>query len=295
MGYSVCSHVDVPAARRRFIATAVLAFSGAGMAACGGDDVVTEVTQATVAGVGQLPGPVERVTADELQQGSGEQESSSAVRPADLGLPSLGELVTGNRVILVGDSIFASTAPRFGGSMCERLNEGGWDVEINAEPGRFIAFAREVLKVRFAREQGLDWDVAIMFFGSNYNESPTSFRSTLESLIDDLSPRPVLLLTVTEFRQSRKEVNYIIHDVGAQNTNVHILDWARITAAESGLLNADGLHLSTAGKNRITTEIALALGPAPTLVTDGEGDCLPTLFIEDKTQAAQEAAEQSLG
>ena len=291
----MCSHVDVPIVRRRYAAIAVSAILGAGTAACGGDDVVTEVTQATVAGVGQLPGPVERVTADELQPDPGEQELSSAVRPADLGLPSLGELVTGNRVILVGDSIFASTAPRFGGSMCERLNEGGWDVEINAEPGRFIAFAREVLKVRFAREQGLDWDVAIMFFGSNYRESPTSFRSTLESLIDDLSPRPVLLLTVTEFRQSRKEVNYIIHDVGAQNTNVHILDWARITAAESGLLNADGLHLSTAGKNRITTEIALALGPAPTLVTDGEGDCLPTLFIEDKTQAAQEAAEQSLG
>ena len=291
----MCSHVDVPAASRRFVATAVLAFLGAGTAACGGDDVVTEVTQATVAGVGQLPGPVERVTADEHQQGSGEQESSSAVRPADLGLPSLGELVTGNRVILVGDSIFASTAPRFGGSMCERLNEGGWDVEINAEPGRFIGFARKVLKVRFAPDQGLDWDVAVMFFGSNYRESPTSFRSTLESLIDDLSPRPVLLLTVTEFRQSRKEVNYIIHDVGAQNTNVHILDWARITAAEPDLLNADGLHLSTAGENRITTEIALALGPAPTLVTDGDGDCLPTLFIEDKTQAAQEAAEQSSG
>ncbi|MEC7175250.1 MAG: SGNH/GDSL hydrolase family protein, partial [Actinomycetota bacterium] len=263
----MCSHVDVPAARRRFVATAVLGFLGAGTAACGGEDVVTEVTQATVAGVGQLPGPVERVTADEHQQGSGEQESSSAVRPADLGLPSLGELVTGNRVILVGDSIFASTAPRFGGSMCERLNEGGWDVEINAEPGRFIGFARQVLKVRFAPDQGLDWDVAVMFFGSNYRESPTSFRSTLESLIDDLSPRPVLLLTVTEFRQSRKEVNYIIHDVGAQNTNVHILDWARITAAEPGLLNADGLHLSTAGENRITTEIALALGPATTLVT----------------------------
>ena len=291
----MCSHVDVPAARRRFVATAVLGFLGAGTAACGGEDVVTEVTQATVAGVGQLPGPVGRVTADELQQGSGEQEPSSAVRPADLGLPSLGELVTGNRVILVGDSIFASTAPRFGGSMCERLNEGGWDVEIDAEPGRFIAFAREVLKVRFAPEQGLDWDVAIMFFGSNYRESPTSFRSMLEALIDDLSPRPVLLLTVTEFRQSRKEVNYIIHDVGAQNTNVHILDWARITAAEPDLLNADGLHLSTAGENRITTEIALALGPAPTLVTDGDGDCLPTLFIEDKTQAAQEAAEQSSG
>lgn len=291
----MCSHVDVPTVRRRFVATAVSAILGAGAAACGGDDVVTEVTQATVAGVGQLPGPVERVTADELQPDPGEQELSSAVRPADLGLPSLGELVTGNRALIVGDSIFASTAPRFGGSMCERLNEAGWDVEINAEPGRFIAFAREVLDVRFAPEQGLDWDVAVMFFGSNYNENPTSFRSALESLLDELSPRPVLLLTVTEFRQSRKEVNDIIRNVGAQNTNVQILDWARITAAEPGLLNTDGLHLSTAGKNRITTEIALALGTAPTLVTDGEGDCLPTLFIEDETQAAQEAAEQSSG
>ena len=131
----MCCHVDVPIVRRRYAAIAVSAILGAGTAACGGDDVVTEVTQATVAGVGQPPGPVERVMADELQQGPGEQESSSAVRPADLGLPSLGELVTGNRVIMVGDSIFASTAPRFGGSMCERLNEAGWDVEINAEPG----------------------------------------------------------------------------------------------------------------------------------------------------------------
>ncbi len=291
----MCSHVDVPTVCRHFAAIAVSAILGAGTVACGGDDVVTVVTQATIAGVGQLPGPVERVTADELQQGPGEQEPSSAVRPADLGLPSLGELVTGSRALMIGDSIFASTAPRFGGSMCERLNEAGWDVEINAEPGRFIAFARDVLKVRFAPEQGLDWDVAVMFFGSNYNESPTSFRSTLESLLDQLSPRPVLLLTVTEFRQSRKEVNDIIRDVGAQNANVQILDWARITAAEPGLLNADGLHLSTAGKSRITTEIALALGPAPTLVTDGEGDCLPTLFVEDETQAAQEAAEQSSG
>jgi len=291
----VCCHVDVPTVRRRFVAIAVSAILGAGTVACGGDDAVTGITQATVAGVGQLPGPVKRVTADELQQGPGEQESSSAVRPADLGLPSLGELVTSKRAIMVGDSIFASTTPRFGGSMCERLNEAGWDVEINAEPGRFIAFAQEVLKVRFAPEQGLDWDVAVMFFGSNYNESPTSFRSTLESLLDQLSPRPVLLLTVTEFRQSRKEVNDIIREVGAQNSNVQILDWARITAAEPGLLNADGLHLSTAGKNRITTEVALALGTAPTLVTDGQGECLPTLFIEDETQAAQEAAEQSSG
>ena len=87
--------------------------------------------------------------------------------------------------------------------MCERLNEAGWDVEINAEPGRFIAFAREVLNVRFAPEQGLDWDVAIMFLGvTTTRAQPFSIDARITS--DELSPRPVLLLTVTEFRQSRK-------------------------------------------------------------------------------------------
>jgi hypothetical protein len=97
------------------------------------------------------------------------------------------------------------------------------------------------------------------------------------------------LLTVTEFQQSRIEVNSIIRDVADEASHVQVLDWARITAAEPGLLNSDGLHLSTAGKNRMTTEVALALGTSPTLATKGEGECLPTIFTEDETRAAQEA------
>ena len=68
----------------------------------------------------------------------------------------------------------------------------------------------------------------------------------------------------------------------------------RITAAEPGLLNADGLHLQLQGRTDHHRDRSRT-GTAPTLVTDGEGDCLPTLFIEDETQAAQEAAEQSSG
>jgi len=262
-----------------------------GVVACGEAEVVTEITAVTIAGVGELPGPVQPVDTPRQNADAPVPEAATAVRPADLGLPSLGELVGGNRAIIIGDSILASTAPRFSGSMCERLNEAGWDVEINAEPGRFIAFAEDVLDARLAPENGLDWDLAVMFFGSNFNGSPSNFRSTLESLLERLSPRPVLLLTVTEFQQNRIEVNAIIREVADEASNVQVLDWARISAMEPGLLNSDGLHLSAAGKNRITTETVLALGTSPTLVSNGEGDCLPTLFTEDETRAAQEAKE----
>ena len=270
---------------------AVLLFglAAVGAAGCSNSEVVTEITSSTIAGVGELPGSVQRVDTSSSDADSPTSEAATAVRPSDRGLPSLGELVVGNRAIIIGDSIFASTAPRFSGSMCERLNEAGWDVEIDAEPGRFIAFADDVLDARFAPESGLDWDLAVMFFGSNFNGSPTNFRSTLESLLERLSPRPVLLLTVTEFQQSRVEVNAIIREVAEEASNVQVLDWARITAAEPGLLNSDGLHLSNAGKNRLTTEVALALGTSPSLVTNGEGECLPTIFTEDETRAAQEA------
>ncbi len=280
--------------KRRFTVL-LLAATCIGMTACGSDDSISEPAVVTIAGVGELPGSVQRVDVVTRSESVANSDEPPAVRPSDLGLPTLGELVAGNRAIIIGDSIFASTAPRFSGSMCERLNEAGWDVEIDAEPGRFIAFAFDVLDARFAPHNGLDWDLAVMFFGSNFNGSPTNFRSSLESLLDRLSPRPVLLLTVTEFQQSRIEVNEIIREVAAEAQNVQILDWARITAAEPGLLNSDGLHLSAAGKNRITTEMALALGTAPTLATNGEGECLPTLFTEDETRAAQLAEEQSGG
>ena len=146
------------------------------MTACSSDDPISEPASVTIAGVGELPGPVQRVDAVAPSESGTNSDEPPAVRPSDLGLPTLGELVAGNRAIMIGDSIFASTAPRFSGSMCERLNEAGWDVEIDAEPGRFIAFAVDVLDARLAPENGLDWDLAVMFFGSNFNGSPTNFR-----------------------------------------------------------------------------------------------------------------------
>ncbi|MEY3132305.1 MAG: hypothetical protein RLZ29_642, partial [Actinomycetota bacterium] len=44
----------------------------------------------------------------------------------------VGGRVEGNRVLLVGDSIFASTAKRYGGEMCNALKPLGWQVAVEA-------------------------------------------------------------------------------------------------------------------------------------------------------------------
>ena len=125
----------------------VVAFLGivvsVGVSACGSGATEVSVAAETVAGVGRLPGSAtpdrDRPNSSRLAGASDPGPSNcvtpagdGAVRPADLDLPTIGELVTGNRVIVIGDSIMASTAPRFGGTMCERLNSAGWTVEIAA-------------------------------------------------------------------------------------------------------------------------------------------------------------------
>ncbi|NNE13232.1 MAG: hypothetical protein HKN41_13410, partial [Ilumatobacter sp.] len=52
----------------------------------------------------------------------------------------VGDEVFGNRVLLIGDTVLASTAPRFDGVMCDALEAFGWQAEIAAEVGRFVDF-----------------------------------------------------------------------------------------------------------------------------------------------------------
>lgn len=264
--------------------------------ACGSGASDAPIEDETVAGVGRLPGPVaterERPnsanTAGSAVDGRIEEGAISgdgALRPADLDLPTIGELVAGNRTIVIGDSILASTAPRFGGEMCDRLTDAGWTVEIDAEPGRFLRFADRVLDRRLDPGDGTEWDAAVLFFGSNFDGDRGGFAALLDELLDRLAPRPVVLLTVTEFRSDRTAVNEIIRDAVAAGPDRFLIDWARITAAEPRLLAGDGLHLSESGRSRIVTEVALALGVAPTLTVDGTGECLPSQFTDDELPA----------
>ena len=133
---------------------------------------------------------------------------------------------------MIGDSIMASTSRRYGGEMCEELVPRGWEVEIDAETGRFVDFGDRVLDARLDAE----WDVAVVMLGNNYGADKAVFEEYLTDIVDRLAPRPTVLLTVTEFRPDRAEVNEVIYDIAADNDNVRVVDWAGETADDPALV-----------------------------------------------------------
>ena len=54
------------------------------------------------------------------------------VDPRDV--EAIADRVNGNRLLVIGDSIMAGTASRFGGELCDALVPDGWAVQIEAEP-----------------------------------------------------------------------------------------------------------------------------------------------------------------
>jgi hypothetical protein len=247
------------------------------LAACGEDDLAAPPSSdGTVAGVGVLPEPLTRSALL-----GATTTASTEPRPTvtiERELPPVGERVTGNRLLMIGDSILASTSRRYTGEMCLGLVPLHWAVEVDAEKSRFIDFGSRVLNARLDPEADLDWDVAAVFLGTNYGGDIAAYTSELDEILGRLAPRPTLLYTVTEFRPNRADVNEAIRSMLAYYPNVQVIDWATITDADPTLLGADGYHLSPAGISRLVFETALALGGAP---TGGGGDCLSSRFTDD--------------
>jgi hypothetical protein len=257
--------------RRRTLLVALTAIAVL-TAACGATDAAgpDPVPAGTLAGVGELPPAV----------GASESlpiaPSRPTIEPIELG--EVGERSAGNRVIVIGDSIMASTSQRFGGEMCLALVPQHWAVEVSAETGRFVEFGTRVLDRRLRPEEGLDWDAAVVMLGNNYRTDEQTYAEELFAILDRLAPRPVVLFTVTEFRPDRAEVNRVVREMVRYYPELQVVDWAAETALDPSLLAGDGLHLSTEGRARLAELTAAALGEAPT----GEGgECLTTSFTDD--------------
>jgi hypothetical protein len=249
------------------------------VAACGEDDLAAPpASTGTVPGVGVLPEALSRSPHLDVTTTT----SSTVPRPtvtidrAEV-LP-IGERVQGNRLIMIGDSILASTSRRYTGEMCLGLVPLNWAVEVDAEKSRFIDFGTRVLNARLDPEAGVDWDVAAVFLGTNYGGDIEVYTRELDQILERLAPRPTLLYTVTEFQANRADVNAAIRGMLAYYPNVQIIDWATMTAEEPSLLGADGYHLSPAGISRLVFETAKALAGAP---TGSGGDCLSSRFTDD--------------
>ena len=219
-----------------------------------------------MSGVGRIPG-YDFGTAITLPEGF------------ELDLPDLkggliGTKAGGNRLLMIGDSIMASTAKRYGNEVCNALVPLGWQVAVEAEASRFAEFGVRVLDKRMNAESG--WDVAVVFLGSNYEGNKDSYGKQMRKIIEKLTPRPILLVNTSLFRNAQRDVNQVLDDLAAEFENVSILDWATISKSD-GVLAPDGVHLTKNGRSIFSVAIARALDIAPFR----EGECLDSKFRDD--------------
>lgn len=225
------------------------------------------------AAVGGLPAAFDTATTAETTPDS---TMAAAVTTTTIASDAqVGALVPGNRVLLIGDSVMASTSQRYGHEMCDTLVPLGWQTEVDAETGRFVDFGKQVLDKRLAA----GWDATVVLLGNNYGDNQGVYRDYLDAMMVRLAPKPVVLLTVTEFKPSRTQVNDVIREMAAKYPNVIVVDWAAVTAADSSLTGDDGLHLTDPGRSALAGLVSLVLGPAP--VTPGK--CLNTDFHDDSS------------
>lgn len=191
----------------------------------------------------------------------------------------IGDEVSGNRVLMIGDTVIASTAPRFDGVMCDALESFGWQAEIAAEVGRFVEFGRTVVDARIVTEEP-DWDAAAVMLGNHFDGDVEAFRTELDALLTELDPRPVLLYTVVEDDTFQADLNAIIRDMPRFHPNVVVLDWAEIAVGDdTEIILADTPSgLSEEGRRRLALFTVAALGEPPTTESAG---CVPPVFIDD--------------
>lgn len=247
-------------------------------------------TIASCGGIGDATNRIKVPPAETVPFGGLLDPSSLTVAPRDvpppppeLWLPEIpadpiGGKVSGNRVLIIGDSLMASTARRHDGEMCDLLGDAGWTVDVEAVQNMFIEFADDVLDALLNPNQGSDWDVVAVFLGNNFSGDTESFARQLDAVIERLAPRPTILYTMTETDRSRAQLNDLIRSRANEHSNIVLIDWSEHAATDpDSLLGRDGLHLTKLGRERLELLTVTALGMAPGTAS---AECLTPLFIE---------------
>jgi len=243
---------------------AAFAALAVGLSSCGVLDALTG-NDGYVDGIGRIPG-------GDFNSLITLPEGVTVDFPELLG-EMIGPQVRGSRVLLVGDSIFASTSRRYGNEMCDTLTKLGWQVAVEAEAGRFVDFGQRVLRSR----QGEGWDAVVVFLGTNYDGNIVNYETRLRDIVELTWPTPLVLLTTAMFRSTQREVNDAILKVKEDYDNVTVLDWEKI-ATTPGVISRDRVHLTADGRAVLATAVARALEFAP---DRNNGTCLNSRFTDD--------------
>jgi hypothetical protein len=250
------------------------------LVACSADEPVgpSLVGVPETVAIGGMPGPLSDTTVPTLPAISVAAASTTTTEPEPEPEPISGPLVDavrGHRVLLIGDTALAATTPRAGGIMCDVVTGFGWDVAIEAEPGRSLGFADEVLDELLDD----DWDVVGLLFGHHVEDTVDDFERRLDGVLDRLEPQPVVLVTVAELGDQQVEVNRVLRERARDRPNVVVVDWAEAVAAEPDvLLDGGGPTPSAEGAGRLALFTAAILGQ---VAGDRPGTCVEPVFTDD--------------
>ncbi len=244
-------------------ALAALCLCACGATAEGGN--TTAAPPAATVELGVLPAPLPQVTTT---------VADTVVESTDEPAPTTSEFVApGNRILMIGDSILASTSKRYSNTMCAALVPLGWQVEIEAEVSRGIDFGVDVMRAR----GDAGWDAGLVFLGTNYGNDANEYLKWLNRIVNDFGDVPVVLVTVSEYRDGMREVNDVIVAMLDVYDNLSVVDWNALTEERPELLNEDGIHPATKGRVVLAEAVADHLGQAPTT----PGKCLDSVFTDD--------------
>ena len=269
--------IDVRLVGRRTIGGRLVALGVVGsvaLAACSSSSSSSVTTvpievPATVAGIGSLP-PLGLLPMG--MTGSGNTFPNGEAVPVRAA--TVGEVAEGPRILMIGDSIMAALSRRYSNLACKQLTPLGWQVSIEAEIGRAVEFGPRVL----AAKMDETWHAAVVFLGTNYWRDQEKYEADLVRILDRLSPRPTVLVSVSEWRDEQREVNEVITDQVLNRDNVWFIDWRKISQTP-GVLSSDDIHPSTEGNQLLVSLLVETLGRAP---GGGQGACLPSEFSDDQ-------------
>lgn len=249
----------------------VVAVAGLATSSCGGAGVTD--SNAIIGPLGTVPGVRALVQPPTSPPGFGDVSLDPPIMGGRAEL--VGQAAQGAKLLMIGDSILAATATRYGDLACRDLVPLGWKVAVEAEVGRFVDLGVRVVK----RKLPQGFDAAVVFLGTNYRGVQEEYRTALKEILDQLAPRPVILLTVSEHNENLAEVNrVVIEEVGARE-NLWLIDWRRLSK-NPGILWRDGIHPTEEGEQFLIDTIGQVLGPAP---GGQQGECLPSEFVGDTT------------
>jgi hypothetical protein len=257
------------------------------VACSGGDDepLTTPVDVPATVALGELPEPLTDTPTLPPPPSPPTTEASTTTTTVVDAEPIEGPIsahVDGNRVLLIGDSLLASAAERNDPLLCDALSIFGWQVEIDAEPGRGLAFPEAVLGERLLPDDELDWDAVALAFGSEVDgedpEAVAGLAGVVEAFVNRVAPRPTVLYTLSEGLAGHQAINDAIRAIQEQHPNVLLIDWAATAGDIDDVLATGGDALSEDGLKRFAALTAAALGEAP---GDGDGECLPAPFVDD--------------